>query len=79
VRVDQIVRADGIVYTFASGEAGGSPEEVEAQEAVVAERGDAVRALKEGEGLTNEDERVKEAVQELLEEKEKLAHMKGEA
>jgi MEKHLA domain len=79
VRVDQIVRADGSVYTFASSEAGGSPEEVEAQEKVVAERGAAVRALKEGEGLTNENENVKAAVQELLDEKDKLAHMKGEA
>jgi hypothetical protein len=79
VRIDQIVRADGSVYTFASGKAGGSPEEVEAQEKVVAEHGAAVRALKEGEGVTNEDERVKAAVQELLDEKDKLMHMKGEA
>lgn len=31
-----------------------------------------VRALKEGDGLTNEDESVKDAVAELLERKEKL-------
>lgn len=41
----------------------------------VEEQGAKVRALKEGEGLTNSDPPVKEAVAELIRRKEKLQQM----
>lgn len=41
-------------------------------EKAVSEQGSKVRALKEGQGMSNEDAQVKEAVTELLKRKEKL-------
>ena len=47
----------------------------EIAEAAVEEQASKVRTLKEGEGLSNEDEAVKDAVAELLQRKEKLAKL----
>lgn len=42
-------------------------------EEAVAEQAALVRELKEGKGLTNADEEVKEAVADLMERKDRLA------
>ena len=44
-------------------------------EAAVEEQASKVRGLKEGEGLSNDDAVVKDAVSELLQRKEKLAKL----
>ena len=41
-------------------------------EAAVTDQAEAVRALKEGQGLTNADEAVRAAVAELLQRKERV-------
>jgi hypothetical protein len=42
-------------------------------EAAVADQAEAVRELKEGQGLTNKDETVVGAVEELLKRKQRVA------
>lgn len=45
-------------------------------EKAVSEQGGTVRGLKEGRGLTNEDQEVKDAVAELLKRKAQLEKLK---
>ena len=54
-------------------------KQIEDGEQSVREQADVVRGLKEGEGLSNSDPKVKEAVAELLSRKERLAELMGEA
>lgn len=48
-------------------------------ESAVEEQANAVRELKEGQGLTNEDAAVKEAVAELLSRKGRLQSLQDDA
>lgn len=54
-----------------------SQEDVDAAEAAVAEQAAAVRALKEQQGLSNQDPQVQEAVAELQQRKQTLADLQA--